>query len=59
MSGGYDLQLAIAQPALKAVAINYGSLATDKAALAKIQAAVLGNFGGQDHGNHPGGRRRF
>jgi carboxymethylenebutenolidase len=53
MGGGYALQLAIAAPALKAVAINYGSLATDKTALAQIHAAVLGNFGGLDHGIPP------
>jgi carboxymethylenebutenolidase len=53
MGGGYALQLAISAPALKAVAINYGSLATDKNALAQIHAAVLGNFGGQDHGIPP------
>jgi carboxymethylenebutenolidase len=53
MGGGYALQLAIAAPALKAVAINYGALATDKTALEKIQAAVLGNFGGKDQGIPP------
>ena len=53
MGGGYALQLAIASPSLRAVAINYGSLATDKAALGQIHAAVLGNFGGQDHGIPP------
>ena len=53
MGGGYALQLAIASPALRAVAVNYGSLATDKGALARIHAAVLGNFGGQDHGIPP------
>src|SRR6266568_3385857 len=53
MGGGYALQLAIAEPSLKAVGINYGSLATDKAALAKINAAVLGNFGGMDQGIPP------
>ncbi len=53
MGGGFALQLAIAAPSLKAVAVNYGSLATDKAALAQIHAAVLGNFGGQDHGIPP------
>jgi carboxymethylenebutenolidase len=53
MGGGYALQLAIASPSLRAVAINYGSLATDKAALAQIHAAVLGNFGGQDRGIPP------
>jgi carboxymethylenebutenolidase len=53
MGGGYALQLAIAEPGLKAVAINYGALATDKDQLAKIHAAVLGNFGGQDNGIPP------
>ena len=50
MGGGYAAQLAIAEPSLRAVAINYGALPTDKTALAKINASVLGNFGGQDHG---------
>jgi carboxymethylenebutenolidase len=53
MGGGYALELAIASPTLRAVAVNYGSLATDKAALAQIHAAVLGNFGGQDRGIPP------
>ncbi len=53
MGGGYALQLAIADPALRAVAINYGALATDKDQLARIHAAVLGNFGGQDQGIPP------
>jgi carboxymethylenebutenolidase len=53
MGGGFALQLAIAEPSLKAVAINYGALATDKSALEKIHAAVLGNFGGQDRGIPP------
>lgn len=53
MGGGYALQLAIAVPNLKAVAVNYGALATDKSDLAKIHAAVLGNFGGKDQGIPP------
>jgi carboxymethylenebutenolidase len=53
MGGGYAIQLAIAAPALKAVAVNYGALPTDKAALSQIHAAVLGNFGGQDQGITP------
>jgi carboxymethylenebutenolidase len=53
MGGGYAMQLAIAEPSLKAVAINYGALATDKSALEKVHAEVLGNFGGQDHGIPP------
>lgn len=53
MGGGYAAQLAVAEPGLRAVAINYGALPTDKAALAKINAAVLGNFGGLDRGITP------
>lgn len=53
MGGGFAAQLAIAEPGLRAVAINYGALPTDKTALAKINAAVLGNFGGQDRGITP------
>jgi carboxymethylenebutenolidase len=53
MGGGYALQLAIAAPSLKVVAINYGALATDKDQLAKIHAAIVGNFGGQDQGIPP------
>ena len=37
-------------PKLKAAVINYGHLATDDAALNKINAAILGIFGGQDRG---------
>jgi carboxymethylenebutenolidase len=53
MGGGFAAQLAVADPDLKAVSINYGSLPTDPAALAKIHAAVIGNFGGQDRGITP------
>lgn len=53
MGGGYAMQLAIAAPSLKAVAINYGALATDRSQLAKIQAPILGNFGGLDQGIPP------
>lgn len=53
MGGGYAMQLAVAAPDLRAVAVNYGSLPTDKEALGRIHATVLGNFGGQDHGIPP------
>ena len=53
MGGGYAALLAVADPRLKAVVINYGSLPTDPAALKKIHAAVLGNFGGLDRGITP------
>jgi carboxymethylenebutenolidase len=50
MGGGYALDLAIADPKLKAAVINYGHLAADKATLQKINASILGIFGGQDKG---------
>jgi carboxymethylenebutenolidase len=53
MGGGYALQLALADHDIKAVAINYGALATDKVQIAAMPAAVLGNFGALDHGISP------
>jgi carboxymethylenebutenolidase len=50
MGGGYSLDLALNDPKLKAAVINYGHLATDEAALKKINASILGIFGGQDRG---------
>jgi carboxymethylenebutenolidase len=53
MGGGYAAQLAIADPNLRAVVINYGELPTDRTSLERIHAAVLGNFGGLDQGITP------
>ena len=53
MGGGFAAQLAVADPDLRAVAINYGSLPTDPAALKQIHAAILGNFGALDQGITP------
>lgn len=50
MGGGYSLNLAVSDPQLKAAVINYGHLASDDATLKKINAAILGIFGGQDRG---------
>lgn len=50
MGGGYSLDLALNDPKLSAAVINYGHLATDEASLKKINAAILGIFGGQDRG---------
>lgn len=50
MGGGPALDLAIQEPTLAAAVVNYGHLATDPARLEKINAAVLGIFGGQDRG---------
>jgi carboxymethylenebutenolidase len=59
MGGGYALDLAIADPKLKAVVINYGHLASDRATLQKIDAAVLGIFGGRDKGIPPADVNKF
>jgi carboxymethylenebutenolidase len=53
MGGGFAAQLAVADPDLNAVVINYGALPTDRSALEQIHAAVLGNFGGLDQGITP------
>ncbi|MBS1852168.1 MAG: dienelactone hydrolase family protein [Acidobacteria bacterium] len=50
MGGGYALDVALQEPTLAATVINYGHLATDKQQLGKINASILGLFGGQDLG---------
>ena len=50
MGGGYSLDVALTEPTLRAAVINYGHLATDPAMLKKINASILGIFGGQDRG---------
>jgi len=50
MGGGYALDVALQEPTLRADVINYGHLATDPASINKINAPILGLFGGQDHG---------
>lgn len=53
MGGGYSLEVALEEPDLAAHVINYGHLATGREALKKINAPILGLFGGQDHGITP------
>jgi|SRR5579875_648108 len=48
MGGGFAAQLAIHDPDLRAVAINYGELPQNPSQLKNIHAAVLGIFGGRD-----------
>jgi len=50
MGGGYSLDVALQEPTLTAAVIHYGHLATDREQLKKINAAILGIFGGQDRG---------
>jgi carboxymethylenebutenolidase len=50
MGGGYALDLAINDPKLAAAVINYGHLASEPSTLKKINAPILGLFGGKDRG---------
>jgi carboxymethylenebutenolidase len=50
MGGGYSLDVALQEPSLTADVINYGHLATEPESLAKINASILGIFGGKDQG---------
>jgi carboxymethylenebutenolidase len=59
MGGGYSLDVALAEPGLAAAVINYGHLATDTAEMKKIQAPILGLFGGQDRGISPDDVKKF
>jgi len=53
MGGGWSIKLAEDQPKLAAFVVNYGSLPTDPAIIAKIKAPMLGNFGALDKGIPP------
>lgn len=53
MGGGLSLQLAIHEPKLAACVLNYGSMPTDAADIARIKAPILGNFGAEDQGITP------
>ena len=59
MGGGYSLEVALQEPTLAADVINYGHLATDTDAIKKINAPILGLFGGQDHGITPDDVHKF
>src|SRR6185437_13790128 len=59
MGGGYSLDVALAEPNLAADVINYGHLATDPNDIKKINAPILGLFGGQDRGITPDDVNKF
>jgi carboxymethylenebutenolidase len=59
MGGRYSLALATEEPALAAAVAYYGAPPTDSAAIARIKAPVLGNFGGEDKGPSPEQVRAF
>lgn len=50
MGGGYSLDVALEESSLAADVINYGHLAVDENRLKKINAPILGIFGGKDRG---------
>ena len=50
---------AIEVPDLAATVINYGHLATEPATMAKINAPILGLFGGKDQGIPPEDVHKF
>jgi carboxymethylenebutenolidase len=53
MGGRYALQLATVEPTLAADVAYYGAPPTDPAAIAAIQAPVMGNYGAEDKGPTP------
>ena len=53
MGGRYALQLATVEAKLAAAVAYYGAPPTDAAAIAAIQAPVLGSFGAEDKGPTP------
>jgi carboxymethylenebutenolidase len=59
MGGGYSLQLALADPRVKACVICYGRPVTDANKLKPLQATVLGVFGEEDEGIPPAMVKKF
>ena len=53
MGGRWTMALATEEPKLAAGVAYYGAPPTDAAAIARIQAPILGNFGGEDKGPAP------
>ena len=53
MGGMYALKLATEEPGLKAVVAYYGAPPTEPAAIARIKAPILGNYGAEDKGPSP------
>jgi carboxymethylenebutenolidase len=59
MGGGYSLDVALQEPTLAADVIHYGHLADEVDDLKKINAPILGIFGGQDRGIPPSDVKKF
>jgi carboxymethylenebutenolidase len=59
MGGKYSIRLAAADPGIRACVMYYGAPITDPKTIRGIQAAILGNFGGDDQGPSPAQVRAF
>lgn len=59
MGGGYAIRLAAADPGIRACVSYYGTPIHDPAAIKGMQAAVLGNYGGDDKGPSPDQAKEF
>jgi len=59
MGGRNSFTLAVEEPTLAAAVVYYGAPPTEPAAIAKIRAPMLGNFGGDDSGPSPAQAREF
>jgi carboxymethylenebutenolidase len=59
MGGGYSLQLALADPRVKACVICYGRVINDAEKLKNLKAKVIGIFGVEDKGIPAAGVREF
>jgi carboxymethylenebutenolidase len=59
MGGRNSFTLAVEEPTLAAAVVYYGAPPTDPAAIAKIKAPMLGNFGGDDGGPTPAQAKEF
>lgn len=57
--GGWSLELAENEAALRAAVVNYGDVSNDPGTLLPIKAAILGSFGGQDRGTTPDDVHKF
>jgi carboxymethylenebutenolidase len=59
MGGKYAYKIAVEDPRLAAVVGYYGMPPKDEAAIKKIKAPVMGNFGAEDKGPTPDDARAF
>jgi len=53
LGGRYAIRLAALDPGIRACVAYYGAPITDPAAIQGFQAAILGNYGGEDQGPSP------